>query len=172
MKFTKYFLYDIIKKAVNTDYSKKERMMYMLKKLQAEIKEAMINKDVIKRDVLKMVLNKAREIAKEAKTEDVSDEMIVDAAKKELKQIQQTIDSLAGKEESTLYQESLKKADILKEGYIPKQLTEDELRVELTRFIEENGLKGQGRAAMKTVMPAFKNKADGKLISKLIGELA
>ena len=37
MKFTKYFLYDIIKKAVNTDYSKKERMMYMLKKLQAEI---------------------------------------------------------------------------------------------------------------------------------------
>ena len=144
----------------------------MLKKLQEEIKAAMIEKDHVKRDVLKMVLNKAREIAKETKTDDVSDDMVVDAAKKELKQIQQTIDSLKGKEDCSLYQESLQKAKILEEGYLPKQMTEEQLREELSKFIEDNGLKGQGKAAMRIVMPAFKNKADGKLISKLVSELA
>lgn len=144
----------------------------MFKKLQEEIKAAMIAKDHVKRDVLKMVLNKAREIAKEAKTEDVSDDMIVEAAKKELKQIQQTIASLKGKEDCSLYQESIRKASILEEEYIPQQMSEEQLRKELSKFIEENGLKGQGKAAMKIVMPAFKNKADGKLISKLVSELA
>ena len=144
----------------------------MFKKLQEEIKAAMIAKDHVKRDVLKMVLNKAREIAKEAKTEDVSDDMIVEAAKKELKQIQQTIASLKGKEDCSLYQESIRKASILEEEYIPQQMSEEQLKKELSKFIEENGLKGQGKAAMKIVMPAFKNKADGKLISKLVSELA
>lgn len=144
----------------------------MFKKLQEEIKAAMIAKDHVKRDVLKMVLNKAREIAKEAKTEDVSDDMVVEATKKELKQIQQTITSLKGKEDCSLYQESIRKASILEEEYIPQQMSEEQLRKELSQFIEENGLKGQGKAAMKIVMPAFKNKADGKLISKLVSELA
>lgn len=144
----------------------------MFKKLQEEIKAAMIAKDHVKRDVLKMVLNKAREIAKEAKVEDVSDDMVVEASKKELKQIQQTIASLKGKEDCSLYQESIRKERILEEGYIPQQMSEEQLREELSKFIEENGLKGQGKAAMKIVMPAFKNKADGKLISKLVSELA
>lgn len=147
-------------------------MMTMFKKLQEEIKAAMIAKDHVKRDVLKMVLNKAREIAKEAKVEDVSDDMVVEASKKELKQIQQTIASLKGKEDCSLYQESIRKERILEEGYIPQQMSEEQLREELSKFIEENGLKGQGKAAMKIVMPAFKNKADGKLISKLVSELA
>lgn len=143
----------------------------MFKKLQEEIKAAMIAKDHVKRDVLKMVLNKAREIAKEAKVEDVSDDMVVEASKKELKQIQQTIASLKGKENCSLYQESIRKERILEEGYIPQQMSEEQLREELSKFIEENGLKGQGKAAMKIVMPTFKNKADGKLISKLVSEL-
>lgn len=144
----------------------------MIKKLQEEIKQAMIAKDTVKRDVLKMVLNKAREIAKEAKTEEISDAMVVDAAKKELKQLNQTIDSLKGREDSELYKESIRKAEIIFEGYLPKQMSEEELRAELAAFIETSGLKGAGKAAMKTVMPAFKDKADGKLIAKLVSELA
>lgn len=143
----------------------------MFKKLQTEIKEAMIEKDTVKRDVLKMILNKAREIAKEKKVDDVTDEMVIEAAKKELKQLNQTIASLEGKEDSNLYVESKRKISIIEEGYLPKQMSEDELRVALEKFIEENNLKGLGKGAMKTIMPAFKDKADGKLINKLVTEL-
>lgn len=142
----------------------------MITKLQNEIKEAMKNKNVVQRDCLKMVLNKAREIAKEAKEEDVSDEMVASAAKKELKQLQQTVDALKGHEDSTLYKETIEKMKYVG-NYVPKQMDESELRVAITSFAEENGLIGKGRAAMKDIMPVFKEKADGKLISQIVAEV-
>lgn len=143
----------------------------MVNKLMSEMREAMKNKDAVKRDCLKMVLNKAREIAKDQKTEDVTDDMVVTAAKKEVKQLQQTLDSLKGHEDSELYKTTTTKKEMLEKDYIPAQLSEDALRVELQKFIDENGLKGMGKAAMKKIMPAFKDKADGKMISKLVSEM-
>lgn len=143
----------------------------MLKKLQNEIKEAMISKNTIKKDVLKMVLNKARAIAKEKKTEDISNEIIIEATKKELKQLKQTINSLSGKEDSSLYKESVKKINILEAEYIPKQMTEDELRTSLEKFIKDNNLRNEGKSAMKTIMPVYKDLADGKMVNKIVSEL-
>lgn len=143
----------------------------MITKLKEEIKEAMIKKDSKKKDVLKMILSKATEIAKEAKTEVITDSMVFDAAKKELKQLQQTIDSLKGKENTDLYKESVLKSDILKNGYIPEQMSEEELKTSLALFIEENNLKSEGKAAIRKIMPEYKDKADGKLVNKIALEL-
>lgn len=143
----------------------------MFKKLQSDVKEAMIAKDNIRRDVLKMVVSKAREIAKEAKTETVSDEMVYSAAKKEIKQLKQTIDSLKGREDSELYKESARKLEILENDYMPCQLSEDELRVSLEKFIMNNNLKEIGNRAMKDIMVEYKDKADGKLVNRIAREL-
>lgn len=145
----------------------------MIKQIRTDIKTAMMEKDTIKRDVLKMVLNKANAIAKDKKIDEPSNEMVLDAIKKESKQLQDTIDILVKnkKEDSDLYKESVTKMDILK-SYLPKQLSEEELTKEIKDFIEKNNIDTSNRGlVMKSVMPEFKSKADGKLINKVVGTL-
>ena len=145
----------------------------MIKRIHADIKTAMKEKNITQRDVLKMVLNKANALAKDEKIDSPTDAMVIDAIKKESKQIQDTIDILVknAKTDSDLYVESVNKLEILK-TYLPKQLTEDELTVEIKKFLEENAIDTSNRGSvMKAVMPKFKDVADGKLINKVVGSL-
>ena len=62
----------------------------MINLLRGKIKDAMIEKkntgDGLRYQTLKNVLEKAQKIAKEQRTEIITDSMIIDAAKKEIKQ--------------------------------------------------------------------------------------
>ena len=58
----------------------------MITQIKQDIKTAMRNKDIVKRDVLKMVLNKANLLAKDSKLEEPNTNMVLDAIKKESKQ--------------------------------------------------------------------------------------
>jgi uncharacterized protein YqeY len=57
--------------------------------------------------------------------------------------------------------------------YLPKQLSEDELRQLAAAAIAEIGADSpkQMGAIMKVLMPQIKGRADGKLVNKLIAEL-
>lgn len=147
----------------------------MYKKIQGQIKEAMKTKNIETRDVLKMVIAKAQMMAKEQKCE-ISDDLMIQAINKEMKQLQQTKDSLAGKEDSTLYVSTIYKMDVLK-GYLPTQMSESEIReyieeelIELTSVNVSISPKIKGML-MKNIMPKLKGKADGKLINKIVEEL-
>lgn len=147
----------------------------MYKKIQSQIKEAMKAKDIDTRDVLKMVISKAQMMAKEQKCE-VTDDLMIQAINKEMKQLQQTKDSLKGKEDSTLYVSTIHKMNIL-ENYIPTQMTESEIReyveselIELTSVNVTISLKIKGML-MKNIMPKLKGKADGKQINKIVEEM-
>lgn len=138
--------------------------------IQMSIKEAMKSKDTDKRDVLKMAVSKSQAIAKEQKC-DITDAIMLDGIRKELKQLNQTKDSLVGKEDSDLYKSTICKIDILN-GYLPKMMSEEE-----TIEAIKNILLGSGNTdfstlnkgmAMKMVMPELKGKADNKTISKCI----
>jgi uncharacterized protein YqeY len=145
----------------------------MIKTIRADIKTAMMEKDIVKRDVLKMVLNKSNAIAKDNHVQEPTTEMVLDAIQKESKQIQDTIAILenGSKTDTPLYKESIQKLEILK-GYLPKQLSEEELTSQIKAFIEENSIDVTNKGlAMKAIMPAFKSKADGKLINKVVSSL-
>lgn len=145
----------------------------MITKIRTDLKEAMKEKNVVKRDVLKMVLNKANMLAKDAKTEVPTNEMVLDAIKKEMKQIQDTMDILKvnEKESSELYIESNTKKELL-QTYLPAQMDATTLKAEINAFLNENGIdKSNKGAIMKSVMPVFKVKADGKLINQVVSEL-
>ncbi len=58
-------------------------------------------------------------------------------------------------------------------AYLPKQLSEDELKTELNKIIEQVGAKGPqdlGKV-MGTATKALAGKADGKMISELVKKL-
>ena len=143
--------------------------------IQAAIKEAMKSKNVVKRDALKMVVNKSQAIAKEKKI-DISDDVVLDGIQRELKQLNQTKDSLAGKEDCDLYKTTMEKIQIL-QSYLPKMMSEDEITafveaelIELTASNVQISPKIKGMV-MKNIMPQLKGKADGKLVNTVIDRL-
>lgn len=153
-------------------------MLYL--QIKEEIKTAMKNKDTEKRDVLKMVVDKAKAIVKEKNptnvTEDIPDDVILQAIQKEVKQLNQTKDALQGKENTDLYVSTTHKIGILSE-YLPIQMTENELEkyieselIELTGVNVEISPKIKGMV-MKNIMPKLKGKADNRLINQVVDRL-
>lgn len=137
--------------------------------IQNAIKEAMKSKETDKKDVLKMVVAKAQAIAKESKCE-VSDSIVLDGIQKELKQLNQTKDSLVGKENSELYKSTVYKIEVLN-GYLPKMMTENEVRAAISYIVDTTNVELNKGALMKAIMPKLKGKADGKVISKCVDDI-
>ncbi len=71
-----------------------------------------------------------------------------------------------------LIEKSRLELDIIS-NYLPKQLSEDELREIVQAAIDETGANSpqQIGLVMKVVMPKIKGQADGKLVNKLASEL-
>lgn len=135
-------------------------------KLQSDIKESMKLKDKDKKDVLKQVQIKAQAYSKENKT-DITDEIVLDSINKELKQLNQAKDSLKGREDSDLYISTEIKISIL-QGYLPKQLSEDECMSEVQKILSDIAEDLPKGAKIGNVMKALKGKADNSLIKKCV----
>lgn len=135
--------------------------------IQAAIKEAMKSKDIDKRDTLKLAVAKAQDIAKTSKC-DITDDIMLDGIKKELKQLNQTKDSLASRQESDLYKSTLYKIEVLS-SYLPKMMGENETADKVNEILSNAGADNKG-ACMKLVMAELKGKADNKVIAKCVDD--
>jgi len=154
--------------------------MSIINEIKQEIKMAMKEKNTIKKDVLKLILGKSEELAKEKIIKEkgdlsnieISDEVVITALNKELKQLTQTKTILEenNKIDSSLYKETILKLEIVK-SYLPKQMTEEELTQKIEEIINSIGDKNNRGLIMKTVMQELKGKADGKLINQKVQEI-
>ena len=138
--------------------------------IKVELKEAMKNGDSIKRDCFRSVIGKAKTAMKEAHmstdSENISDDMILDAINKEVKQLNQTLTALKGCEDTNLYIVSEKQLDILKD-YLPKQMEHKEVE-EAVAWILSNGEYNNFGEKMKVVMKELRGKADNNMIRKVV----
>ena len=138
--------------------------------IRTHIKEAMKNKDTAKRDVLKMVVDKAKSVKKEQypndTSDDISNEMIISAINKEIKQLNQTKDALKGREDSDLYKDAINKIAILN-TYLPSQMTKEEVDMAVSNILSNGNYNNFGMM-MKAVMAELKGKADNKLIKEAV----
>lgn len=153
-------------------------MLYL--QIKEEIKSAMKIKDTNKKDVLKMVVDKAKAIVKEKNPTDIAenipDDIIIQAVQKEIKQLNQTKDALKGRENSDLYVSTVYKTEILR-AYLPVQMTENELEkyitdelIKLSATNLEISPKSKG-FIMKNLMPKLKGKADSRMINQIVDKL-
>jgi hypothetical protein len=101
-------------------------------------------------------------------TDEQALETLASAAKKRRESIEQF---RAGGREDLVKSEEFELAVI--SSYLPKQLTEEELRQMAESAIKEVGADSprQMGLVMKALMPKIKGRADGKLVNKLISEL-
>lgn len=138
--------------------------------INSEIKDAMRNKDALKRDCLRMVIDKAKTIMRDVNNAKdynaIPDDVILDAINKEYKQLNQTKAALEGRETTNLYVETAIKIAILS-GYLPKQMTSDEIKKAIDEILSEEMVENFGQQ-MKLVMSKLKGKADNKLIKEAV----
>lgn len=141
----------------------------MEQRLRSLIKEAMIAKmkertkeAEFRYQTLKNILESAQKIAKEKRIDTLTDSMIVDAAKKEIKQLNDLLTYCEDNEEK---KDEIAICKSTAEGLLPQMTSETEIK----NFVEENKDKANNIGAMMKLLKAeFGDSLDGKMASQIV----
>ena len=140
-------------------------------KIYNDMKEAMKAKDQQKVLLLRGLISAVKNATVNAGKE-ITDDAVLSAVKKNLKEIEQSIDSFykAGRDFEV---GKLNQDRMYLQGLLPKQMSEDEVKPIVEAVVKDLGAstkKDMGRV-MKEVMARVKGTADGKLVSKLVASV-
>ena len=141
--------------------------MSLKEKLADDLKSAMKDKNVIRKNVVQMVRAGILQIEKDNKVT-LDDEGVLDVIAKQLKQRRDSLPDYEKSGREDLIAELKAEMDVLME-YLPKQLTRDELEEIVGQAVESTGassMKDMGKI-MAEVMPKVKGRADGKMINEI-----
>ena len=138
-----------------------------------DIKNAMLAKEKEKLEALRAIksmilLAETDKANLQGVTADVENKLLMKAAK----QRKESAEIFQKEGRTDLAQKELFQLEVIS-NYLPKQLSEDEIKAELTKIIEQVGAKGpqdMGKV-MGTATKALAGKADGKLISELVKKM-
>ena len=144
----------------------------MLKdKLLQDLKEAMKNKNTNKKNAVQMVRAAILQVEKDNGIE-LNDEEILPIIVKEIKSRKDSIEELKIAQREDLIEKNNEEIEIL-EGYLPKQLSDDELEKVLKEIIlnvQATTMKDMGKV-MKEAKNRIGVQADGKRINEKVKEL-
>lgn len=145
--------------------------MALKEKLEADVKAAMLGKNELVRDTLRLVLSELkRHEVQDGKT--ITPELEQDVLLKAVKQRQQAIDEYVKAARPDLAAKEQAEMTVI-QTYLPKALSEDETRTAVKAVIAELKLstKKDMGTVMKAVMAKHKGQVDGKGVQKILGEL-
>ena len=144
----------------------------MLKeKLLQDLKEAMKNKDVNRKNAVQMVRTGILQIEKDKGIE-VTDEQILGIIAKEVKIRKDSLSEYEKADRQDLIEQVTEEIKAL-ETYLPKQLSDEELTEEVKKIIAQVGatsMKDMG-TVMKEAKKTIGAKADGKRINEVVKSL-
>ena len=146
-------------------------MSELLARLEQEVKAAMRARDEVKRDTLRMVLASIKAAAIDRNRE-ASDEDVVAALLHAQKTRRESIEQFEKGGRADLADAERAELAVL-EPYLPSQLGEAEVRAAAAAVVAELGAsskKDLGRV-MKALLARHKGALDGKLASRIVGEL-
>ncbi len=143
----------------------------MLKeKLQQEMKGALKSGDSKKRTLLGMILSSIKNKEIEKRTE-LTDEDVITVISSEIKKRKDAVEQFEKGGRPELAEGERKEAEMLM-TYMPEQMSEDEIRAEVKKTIEETeakDIKEMGKL-IGAVMAKIKGKADGQMVSRMAKE--
>ncbi len=145
--------------------------MPLITRIQADLKEAMKAKNALVRDTLRLVTSEMKNRQIEL-GRDLNEEEQVAVMARCVKQRRDSVEQYekAGRQELA----DQEKAEIsVIEGYLPEQMSEDEVRAAVQAAITESGatsMKDMG-AVMKVLMAKHKGQIEGKAAQRFVGEL-
>jgi uncharacterized protein YqeY len=145
--------------------------MALKEKLEGDVRAAMLAKNEVVRDTLRMVLADLKRLEVQdgqTITPDIEKDVLLRAVKVR----QQAIDEYAKANRPDLAAKEQAEMAVI-QAYLPKSLSEDETRTAVKDVIKETGVssKKDMGVVMKAVMAKHKGQVDGKSVQKILGEL-
>lgn len=142
--------------------------MALKDQLDADLKAAMKERNELKLSVVRMLKSavKYREIELMKPLDDPGVQGVVAS---EIKRRRDSVEQYrAGNRQDLVDKEEAE--IVILQGYLPAQLSEDELRRKVDEAIARAGAKGPKDmgAVMKALMPEVQGRADGKVVSELV----
>lgn len=146
----------------------------MLKqKLQEELKQSMLARDMLKTSVLRMVISAIGyyEIQKGGAGYEASDEDVLSVIQKEAKQHKDSIEQFQKAGRQDLVDKETQELELLQK-YQPAQMNEQEIVSLVKETIGQTSAKSISDVGkvMSILMPKVKGKADGNMVSKIVRE--
>lgn len=148
----------------------KEDADMTLKNLQDAMIAAMKAKDKERKESISVLVSAVKKVGIDAGCrEDIPEDMVNQAILKELKSVKEQIDTCPA--DRTELKESYERRYTVMEEFAPKMLSAEEVKSIMNeKFADVIATKNKGQI-MKTVMPEFKGKADGKVVQQVVAEL-
>lgn len=145
--------------------------MALKEQLAQDLKSSMKNKETIRKNTVQMIRTAILQIEKDKKVT-LEDEDILDVIAKQLKQRRDVLPEYEKSGREDLISQLKEEMDVLM-GYLPKQLTDEELRPIVEAAVKETGassMRDMGKV-MAAVMPQIKGRADGKAVNAIVKDL-
>ena len=142
----------------------------MKEELLQDLKEAMKNKDTLRKDTITMLRAAILQVEKDSQKV-LNDDEICAIVAKEVKKRKETVKEYEDARREEIANKIKKEIEILSK-YLPEQLTEEEIRKMVEDAIVESGAaspRDMGKV-MSILRPKTAGKADGKLVSDIVKE--
>ena len=144
----------------------------LMEKVESDLKIAMKEKNEAKLSTLRMLkaATKNKEIEKKVKS--LSETDILEVIQKQVKQRKDSIADFQKANRQDLVKKEKNEITIL-EQYLPKPLSEAELKVLIQKAVQTVGAKTKADMGkvMKEIMPQVIGKADGKQVNQILSSL-
>ena len=142
-------------------------MATLRERIDADIKDAMRNKKELELSVLRMLKSAVKYKEVEPNAKEIDDGVVIGVIGTLIKQRRDSAEQFRAGGRADAAEKEEQEIAIL-QGYLPSQLSADELKAEVAKAITESGAKSAKDmgAVMKAVMPKVQGKAEGKAISE------
>ena len=145
--------------------------MSLYTQIQDDLKTAMKSKDMRTLDTLRLLFSSLKNKAIDLKRE-LDDAEVIAGVRSDLKKLQDALGDFEKAAREDLATKTREEMEVLK-GYLPPELSEDDLRSVVHKKITEIGaddMKMMGQV-MKAVMEDVRDKVDGSRVKKMVEEL-
>ena len=144
--------------------------MEILDRIQKDYIQAMKERNEIKTTTLNMLRSqiKYKEIELKGTEKELQESDIIDIIRKEIKKREEAIEMYEEAGRTDLLEKEIKELEILN-SYMPKPLSEDEIKEEIKKIIEEmHAGKSDFGKVMKAAMERFKGAVPGNKIKEIV----
>ncbi|MFA5159538.1 MAG: GatB/YqeY domain-containing protein [Candidatus Omnitrophota bacterium] len=146
--------------------------MSLAEQIEKDVIVAMKAKDAVKVSTLRMLKSALGNYLIQVKKDKAEDPEVLGIIAKQAKQRRESVESFEKAGRKDLSEKEKAELAIL-ESYLPKQLTDDELRTAVLNAIATSGAKDPADMGklMKALMPSIQGKADGKRVQETVKTL-
>ena len=143
--------------------------MSLYQTIENDMRQALKAGDAVKLSVLRMVVAAVKTFAIDKNVKEAPEGDVLQILQKQIKQHKESVTQFEQGSRHDLAEKELLELKVL-EGYMPKQLGEDEILAIIKAAIAETGAstKADMGKVMKAITEKTRGRADGKLVSTLV----